>query len=229
MNEFYPYLSVDIETSGLPDENPEILQLAATFDDLRSDFDSLLRFNCIIDPGPILTGNLYALSLNNWILKEILKHRQGKYTKIPVLSLEQAISDFTWFVDRCKRYAGLKAKTRLTLAGKNAAGFDVPILKENGFDELINKNFTHRVLDPGSLYLPQFGKVPNLDEISEFCGLGKVTHDAQDDADRVVEVIRQYLHTESIRDKLINDLENTKAEVKDEGLSVVEDKTPSND
>ena len=76
---------------------------------------------------------------------------------------------------------------KLSVAGKNVAGFDLPILKMNGFD---TSQFNHRCIDPGSLYFTEFGYVPNLGQINELTGRHAVMHDALVDAMDVVVAIR---------------------------------------
>lgn len=104
-----------------------------------------------------------------------------------VVPIEHARRIFQAWVRDITNASGLR---RVTIAGKNAAGFDIPILKANGFDVSM---FSHKVLDPGSLYFPDYGYPPSLTEINMKLGRRAVTHDALDDAFDVVAAIRAKL------------------------------------
>jgi DNA polymerase III epsilon subunit-like protein len=170
-----PYISLDLETTGLVHENPQILQIGAVFNTFEKDKLPNV-FNVIVDNGNELHGNPYALSMNKWILDMILNSRKGISTKISVISLEIAKIAWTQWLEFCQEKTGQK---HLTVAGKNVAGFDIPILSQNGFD--VSK-FRHRVIDPGSMYFTDFGYVPSLDEIAKLLNLQEVSHNALDDA-----------------------------------------------
>jgi hypothetical protein len=86
-------------------------------------------------------------------------------------------------------------KYKITPAGKNAAMFDLPFLKEkiNDFGNVI---FLHRVLDPAVLYFdPKTDKVlPDSKLCMERAGIaGEVAHTALEDALAVVKLIRYKL------------------------------------
>jgi hypothetical protein len=197
--DYIPYVSVDLETTGLPEEEAQILQISLVVEGCRNvPVNSLSHATFFIDNGAILTGNHYALSLNKWILDEILKHRQKKPTMHPVLTISEAQEMFKNSVKGVldsinieRKEKKLKSLTRLQMAGKNVAGFDIPMLKGNGFDVSL---FTHRVIDPGPMFFHIFGYVPSLDEIkqkySDRFDVAGVTHDAYQDALDVVTSIR---------------------------------------
>jgi len=172
-----PYLAIDIETTGLDKSRSQILQLAAIWDDGASPVSQLQKFSTIVDNGPLTYGEPYALQLNSGLLKKIAntKERAG------ILAAPDAAMEFSQFVRR------LNKNQRITVAGKNAAGFDVPILFAQGFDTEL---FSHRVIDPGSMYFSDFGYVPNLGEINERLGRKPVSHDAYDDCLDVIAAIR---------------------------------------
>jgi hypothetical protein len=78
----------------------------------------------------------------------------------------------------------------ITLTGKNAASFDLRFLRRlDGWRRL---PFSHRLIDPGSLYLrPTDNGVPNTEECLKRAGIDKeVSHDALDDAYDVCKLIR---------------------------------------
>ena len=210
-----PYISLDIETTGLPHEDPQVLQLASIVEDWKLPIDELDSFNVIIDNGDQLRGNPYALNLNNWIIKKILKERKHKreYFKdngsewipslrvmrecikrddIMVVTLEEAVLLHSlWLEDMKDKHPRLTEKGRIYLGGKNVGSFDIPILEKEGFENC----YTHRCVDPAMLYFKDFGFVPSLDDISELLDLPKVSHDALDDAKRVIQVVRLSLES----------------------------------
>lgn len=166
-----PYLAVDIETTGLDLNRSQVLQLAAIY----VDGQQTKEFNILVDNGP-LVGEAYALKLNGWILGELV----AKTSNFTRQSKAAAIESFQAFL------ADVAPSGRLTIAGKNVAGFDVPILRAQGFDV---SRFSHRVIDVGSLYYPDFGYVPSLDEVNKKLGREAVVHDALADCQDVVTAI----------------------------------------
>lgn len=85
---------------------------------------------------------------------------------------------------------------QVTYAGKNAAGFDLPMLERqcHAFKELCNPH--HRVLDPGPMFSRRGMKsTPTLNAIIEQEGLdAQVTHTALDDALAVVAAIERFFN-----------------------------------
>ena len=181
---FSPYISLDIETTGLPKDRPQVLQIAGVIDDLRSPVDQLQTFNFYVDPGEQIYGNAYALALNTKILKLIADDTTMTDEKgTPVYDLGSAIAEWSSIIATFSEQCG----GRITIAGKNVAGFDLPILGDNGFS---TEGIRHRVLDPGPMYFADFGYVPRLDEINKMIGRLPVSHDALQDAYDVVYAIR---------------------------------------
>lgn len=85
---------------------------------------------------------------------------------------------------------------RITVAGKNFAGFDAKFLQDNYlFGENFMSKFRHKVLDPGSMYvLPEDDQVPGLPLCLERAGLpSEVPHTAVDDAVLVIKCIQAKL------------------------------------
>ena len=81
----------------------------------------------------------------------------------------------------------LGLKRRVTVAGKNAGFFDLPIMQQNGF----TFEFKHRIIDVGSMYMTDFGYIPSLDEINKLNNRNVVSHNALDDCWDVVFAIRK--------------------------------------
>jgi oligoribonuclease (3'-5' exoribonuclease) len=173
------YIALDIETSGLDLNQSRVLELAAIYDDGVSPIDKLSTFRMIVADGPLTYAEPMAMSMNADLLKEIhIARESGTYTNTETV----AIAFNNWCIDLPN-----KDKKKLTLGGKNISGFDLPILANHNFNVELFKN---RVIDVGSLYLLEFGRVPSLDEINALLGRSSVTHRALDDCFDVVHAIR---------------------------------------
>ena len=172
----FPYLSIDIETSGLNTEKSHVLQLAAVYDN-GGPIEELPTFNRVIC-WPVLTwAEITAVNMNKRLMEKAYNNEKG------VLSVDAARFAWKHFLD------SLALEGKFFAAGKNVASFDIPILKNhtNLFDM---SRISHRVLDPGSMYSENFDHIPNLNEINKITGRKEVSHDALDDAMDVVYAIR---------------------------------------
>lgn len=175
------YVSIDIETTGLVHESPQILEIAAIYVEGGKEKSV---WEQVIDPrevsycgGPpgLISGSPFALHLNRNLLQKI--------SVGSAIHIDDARQKFKrWLVE-------LPFKNKITVAGKNFAGFDRPILEKYNLlpDDLVS----HRVLDPGNMWAPYFGYNPSLSELNSFLGLPPVTHRAVDDARNVVAAIEE--------------------------------------
>jgi len=172
-----PYVSIDIETTGLDPDTCQILEIGAVIDDWTTPVDELPVFHCYIDNGEIV-GQPYALAMNTNILRAIAE-RKGKHVAVVASCL------WNWL---CAN--GLQQGPD-TFAGKNFAKFDLQFLKYlPGWDRL---EICHRSIDPGMLFWnPAIDNgVPSTEVCMERAGLtGPVAHTAVEDAKTVVELIR---------------------------------------
>lgn len=182
-----PYLSIDLETTALNPEEGTILEIAAIYDDLESPIEDLVFFHRVVefDPNEEIKGTPYALQMNVDLLKESCGLKESTVQKD---YLETVAREWFTFLSKLP---GTKEGGKITVAGKNAAGFDLPWLKHHRF---AHRCFKHRVIDPGSMYFKELGKVGSLPEIKEYIGLSNsVSHRAFDDALDVIKVIRHKL------------------------------------
>ena len=187
---FKPFVSIDIETSGLVACEPYILEIGAHFEDFgyfNKRESSKNKFNVKIDNGILKSEKCQkvAMEINEQLLGMI--RDKDESDGAPVVTLEVAKKLFReWLyelhelVKKEKLLCNNPEYFKLTPAGKNFGSFDSLIFNQwqFGLDDYIS----HRVLDPGPLYYLDFGFVPNLDQIQELRGLGKVKHMALDDA-----------------------------------------------
>ncbi|MEE9214683.1 MAG: hypothetical protein V3U54_07790 [Thermodesulfobacteriota bacterium] len=194
-----PYISVDVESTGIDVNNDKILQLAMVFDDGVSSLDSLHTVSFLVNPeSEEFHGRIQpvALSMNAWIFDSIAGKTKSKY---PVYEPAEArkifnaeIRDFFYKVlNKDARTKEDKTK-KIMFAGKNLQGFDLLLMKSNGYFTSENQKYRGtRALDVGPLYFPEFGYVPCLGEINKITqGTNEVSHDALDDAFDVVMAVR---------------------------------------
>jgi len=191
-----PYLSLDLEFTSLDPVHSQILEIGAVFDDGVSPIDQLPTFRTFIYHHILEHVELEALPMNAELIKTVagyskeLKHQLGPTTRLMDFEAWLRLMRSKYLTDENGKVG------RVQVAGKNAAGADIPILKNNflryvGYEENITGQFTHRTLDVGSLYLDVFGENVTLGKINELTGRNaNVSHKALDDAFDVVYAIR---------------------------------------
>ena len=193
-----PYLSIDIETTGLDAPRHQILEVGVVLDDLDASLDDAVVFHrhIVPDDGQYL-GDPYALALNQRILIEH-HQRDPKYQFCG--RKEFAAELHSWLAE-----IGM-VDTKLSIAGKNFGGFDSFFLRvHTSFFQTIKPEY--RYLDIGNLFhRPEEDgtKVPNTEKCIERAGLTDdyladdghhpyITHRAVDDALMVCSMYRSWL------------------------------------
>jgi oligoribonuclease (3'-5' exoribonuclease) len=177
-----PYVSIDIETTGLDPETCQTLEVGAVIDDWKSPINQLPTFRRILMHEQIV-GTPFALALNAGLLKQIAADHGPDDPFCQPKELGYLLADWV------KCY-GLDPMD-LQAAGKNFASFDMLFLKRlPNFNTFVK--FRHRVLDPAILYYqPADGKLPDSKTCYERAGLdAKVAHTAVEDALAVVWLVR---------------------------------------
>jgi len=176
-----PYVSIDIETTGLDPETCQILEIGAVWDEWTRPIHELPvyhRLVCYRD----YRGNAYALALNANLLRRLSGQREPCWR-----DPDQVADDFAAWLRDC----GWDGQRGLTPAGKNFASFDRQFLKRlPRFEQVVKLH--HRTLDPAILFWrPEDEKLPDSKTCYERAGLdGKVAHTAVEDALAVVRLIR---------------------------------------
>jgi len=182
-----PYVSIDIETTGLDPATCQTLELGAVIDDWKTPIDQLQQFRRVLTYETV-TGNPYAMALNAGLLKQIanpvpLEPSAGWAFCKP----EELGEQFAQWI----KANGLDPLS-LQAAGKNFASFDMQFLyRLPGFTGVVK--FRHRVLDPAILYWRPLEdeRLPDSKTCYERAGLdGKVAHTAVEDALAVVRLVR---------------------------------------
>lgn len=183
-----PYVSIDLETTGLNPETCQILEIGAIIDDWVSPIEKLPRFHCYVIHKQI-KGEPFALAMNAEILRLIANHEVHGHLQF--LKPDQVGRQFAFWL------AGNGIKGKVLAAGKNFAGFDLPfLLKLSDYDCPFRDSvkFHHRCFDPGSmLFNPKLDLdgPPDTKTCMERCGIpGDVKHTALEDAEAVIKMIR---------------------------------------
>lgn len=193
------YVSLDLETTSLKPSPDHILMVSLVVEDTSDilPLDQLPHFTCFVKQKEPIQGDLFALGMNGWILDAISGRVKNEkypiYTAYPATKNDrsQECHSILW-TDRAKAFLQkhFSDGKRITVAGKNVAGFDMPFLPED-----FRKMFKHKVIDPGTLFVDwkNDDQVPGLEQCKERAGLPKeVSHDAYEDALDVIAILRKF-------------------------------------
>lgn len=197
---FRPYVSVDLETTGLQ-KGVHVLQVAAVYDDLKTPVAELPKFNLAIKYDTFTVAEPFALFLNAKLIEKIAKAKADDMFVRPAKEVCEAfcawLSTFKPELEAYDDKFATKMKGKICFAGKNVAAADVPWLEglmlDTGMDKDFGKLKIHRTLDVGSMYYPDFGFNASLSDINKLSSRPEVSHDALDDALDVVVAIRNKL------------------------------------
>lgn len=210
------YLSLDIETTDLVPDVKNILQISMIVEDTNQPqvpVEELPHFTAFIKQEEPIQGSLFALAMNGWILDIISgRKKELNVNNYPILTAYKAQREVHVLKDS-KTYPGVEhshkemenlywveraiqfLKThfpdnkRITVAGKNVAGFDIPFLPKE-----IKSLFKHKVIDPALFYVnfDMDTELPSLDECKKRAEIfTPVAHDAREDAMDVIRLVRK--------------------------------------
>ncbi len=180
-------LSLDIETTGLNEHQHQILEFGAVIGDFfgPTPVKELPAFRRRIIWSTV-TGDPYALAMNADKIKDLASWTKRPAEYIKLGGLWKQFSD--WL--NVNLPAGV-----ITITGKNFGSFDRRFLAQ--LHEWDWSRFSHRFLDPGSLYFNprKDAKLPDLLTCATRAGVDFSEynlHDAVDDARLVVAILRAY-------------------------------------
>lgn len=175
------YCSVDTETSGLSPATSVLLELAVVIEDTAESrpLHELPCWQCVIAHDNV-PGEPYALALNHYLV-ERSRHNDD------CLQPAEVIPSLTAFLRQ-------HGDGKWTLAGKNAASFDLRFLERlPGWPTGEASLFRHRALDPAVFFWRpgEDDRLPDTRTCLERAGLPMLaTHRALDDARAVVALVR---------------------------------------
>jgi len=154
LNPFAPFIAIDVETSGLPEDGEcDLLEIAAVYGDYGQGPKSRLELNFYIQHDEI-----------RWQpgAKKAVGHLEAKIKKadLPVLSREDAIAHFNIFLKACQERSG---EWKNVLVARNLHTLVIPMLKSYG---LYNQDLIdHRSLDLSSAFYFAMGGPSTLKDI----------------------------------------------------------------
>jgi len=180
------YLSLDIETTSLIPDPKNILMISMIVEDSKKPIpvEELPHFTAFIKHNEI-HGQPYALAMNGWILDIIAgRNKNPPYQVLPGQGEDTMVHWTTYALKFLESHFGT---TKITVAGKNVAGFDIPFLPQK-----IRDRFRHRCIDAGSVLINWHGDAPlDLAQCKAMVGINTpVAHDAREDAMDVIRVLR---------------------------------------
>jgi len=180
-------VSIDIETTGLSEDECDILEFSAVLDDLKiqAPLETLPVFHTYFVKERYV-GEPYALSMHKEIFLRIAA-REKPYTYKTAMTFGYS---FRQFLVK-NGYEEKHDQVVITAAGKNFGPFDLQFLKRKT-DMLKHVNVRSRILDPALLLLNSDDEViPGTSECKKRMGLdGKVAHTATEDAFDVIKMVR---------------------------------------
>lgn len=183
-----PYVSIDIETTGLRWQWCQILEVGAVIDDWFSPLDRLPRFHCYVVHEQTI-GEPKALAMNAKILNRIADRDKPENREYNFYTPSQVVHGLKRFIE--SQFYDKGSDTKVVAAGKNYARFDDRFLNMlPGFSEI---KMLHRSIDPGMMYWnPRIDRVPpDTKTCLQRAGINtEVQHEAIDDALDVIRLIR---------------------------------------
>lgn len=177
---YTPYVSIDIETTGIDPDTCQVLEVAAVIEDWVTPVDKLPYFRTAIHHDTIV-GEPFALSMHSALLKEIASDDSE------ALSPCQLVGEFLSFLSEHD------IRQPINCAGKNFGAFDRVFLKKlPGFDKI---RLRHRYIDPAMLYWDiNDTHLPDTKTCMTRAGIGGiVAHTALEDARQTIRLIREQM------------------------------------
>jgi DNA polymerase III epsilon subunit-like protein len=186
-----PYVSINIETTGLDPENCQVIEIGAVIDNWEDPVDELPCFSTFIKYD-FYYGEPFALGMHPKIFKTLADETLQFPTEDEVAEMFHS-----WL---CRNEI-FPRKRHIIAAGKNYGTFDHQFLKRLPKWENLNPT-CHRTIEPSMLYWqPNIDDgPPNMKTCLSRAGLPTdVSYNALEDALQVVELVRAwYRSTEQV-------------------------------
>jgi len=187
-----PYVSIDLETTGLDEDFCQILQFGAVIDDWHTPVDKLPRFLRYVRPHdeingqPYIYGQPYALAMNAEIISKLASND-------PALDAEKCSEEKLGLHFAAWLQEHDIDPLHVTASGKNFTSFDLQFLKQvHGFSEHVH--FKHRSIDPAIFFWrpDTDAALPDTRTCLERAGLEeRVAHTAVEDCIGVIQLVRR--------------------------------------
>jgi hypothetical protein len=209
-----PYVSLDVETTGLDPVNDTLLSIGMVFDDGRPDtkIDMMPKVHLGIRLDEMPPGNDYALNLNKDLISYLMGNVENNEAHdilrkdLQVGSKGDTLGEVMHFIDHANKIVkdwdeanGVDRPENIQLLTKNGEKLDIPFMtnffangttvKTDWFRNLIS----HRGMDVGPMYVPRYGKNVSLSQINKDLGIRPVTHNALQDAIDNVKALRELM------------------------------------
>lgn len=179
-----PYVSIDIETTGISPDRCQVIEIGAIVDDWVSPLHHLHLFHCYV-MHDLYRGEPYALSMHTEIFRRISSKKEG-YTFCYDQQVGRLLKSF---LEENKI-----DPFHVLAAGKNFASFDRIFLEKlPSFSCCVR--FNHRSYDPGMLFWnPDIdSEIPDTETcIKRAELLPLVRHTALEDALVTIQLMRHY-------------------------------------
>ncbi len=166
------FLSVDIETTGLTEDNPDILEIVMIFDDIGAQGIKETLHIYINHEGKDLNWNTdtKAYHEENGYLEKLNQVANAKMEEdAKYLTISQAQDEIRAFIERLLPYNNGFA---ISMAGKHCGLLTYPVMKNHG---LICEGISHKVIDVPSLFFVDFQFVPTLGQLKKKFGFSENT------------------------------------------------------
>jgi oligoribonuclease (3'-5' exoribonuclease) len=189
------YFVIDIETTGLIVDTDSILEIACIFEDTDKydePIESRPIFHVLCAKENLTFSSFGALQmhLDNGLISDICSRKLETIVDTPSSTVCNLIS---WIIKH-------DGSNKVTVAGKNIAGFDWPFIEaarsELHFKNKITDSYVHhRMIDVGSMYVSADDEViPDLKECCFRAGIPyEGNHRARGDAIITAKCIREVM------------------------------------
>lgn len=194
---YRPYISLDVETTGLDSGSNRLLSFAITFDyndSVKPEDLPYMHIGIGLEKDEVVYGSDVALKMNEDLIKDLENARELGAPVVKGLRSEAVIIDdhdiipylISSFLRDCRKIIpdiDTWKDQRFQLVCKNPGGVDVPFMKAFLGNDKMEEFFSHRAIDVGSMFVKEFGYNPGMSAVIKKLGLEhEVAHNAYADS-----------------------------------------------